>query len=157
VSDPWESDDTAEEARALAINFEAILISFRKDRNGINIVLTVSPHDVPDELMLAPVGTRYQIAAVKLDDQDKPAKEFRTDGELAVMRAGMLCQNEDFQEWLVKTERALSPSHANAKAAVYRECGISSRKELRTNVEACSRFKTIYELYQEHIARGDEK
>jgi hypothetical protein len=156
MSDPWEVDDTAEAARSAAVNFEAVLISFRKDKNGINLVLAISPHDVPDEIMLAPVGSRYQIAAVMLDDQDKPVRVERSEGERATMRAGMLCQDDDFQEWLVKAGKALSPSEENAKQAIYRECGISSRKELRTNVMAYATFNKMVGLYEEYLLKkGD--
>jgi hypothetical protein len=162
MTEPWEDpmgevDDIAERARANAMNFEAVLISFRKDKNGINIVLTVSPHDVPEQLMLAPVGARYQIAAVRLDDNEQPLVPPKSEGELAVMRAGILCQEEEFQAWLVKGGYAVSANEEAAKKAIYHVCGISTRKELRSNPSAQLTFKKLVDLYEEHLLKTGDK
>ena len=71
--------------REMAMAFEAKKISMRQDGKGIYITLSIHPSDVPVDLLSQPVGSRYQMAMVLLDDHDRPVKPRDMDeGDRAV-------------------------------------------------------------------------
>ena len=60
------------DVRELALKFEAIKVSMSQDKNGTNLRLCIHPDDVPQELHKDWVGSRYMVAMVKIDEEDKP-------------------------------------------------------------------------------------
>lgn len=62
--------------------------------------------------------------------------------------AGILCNNPDFQEHLGAT------CPESAAAALRRQCGIASRRELDRNPEAARKF---HELRREFAYREDSR
>ena len=50
--------------RDVAIHFEAVKIAMNQDKNGLILKLAIHPSDAPQDLVVAPVGSRYMIAAV---------------------------------------------------------------------------------------------
>jgi len=88
--------------RDAAISFEAVKTSLSQTKDGMILRLAIHPSDMPRQLMTDWVGSRYQIAMVKLDDNDEPAIDPATElGKRAVQSAGMLCRNEAFQQFMV--------------------------------------------------------
>lgn len=122
-----------------AIGFEAVLVSMSKTKDGTKLVLVVHPSDNANELFSHPIGTRYQVGAVRLDDEDKPI--HRTEGQRAVMDAGMLCRNREFAESIGVT------CEEDATDYIHRACGIRSRSELATNVKALAKFHDIRDRF----------
>ena len=68
--------DEAQRARDAAMNFEGRLMGFKKTRDSkgtwVEVRYQIHPQDVPHALQLADLGTRYQIAAVEIGDDEQP-------------------------------------------------------------------------------------
>ena len=144
-----------DEVRQHAIAFEAVKTSLNQTKDGIVLRLAIHPNDVPRQLMTDWVGSRYQVAMVKLGDDDQP--EVSPDAlraERAVQSAGMLCRNEAFQKFIEDigyggpTEDVREPERW-AAAAIREFTGVTSRAEFKDSPEAIKRF---YELTNEFEA-----
>lgn len=118
-------------------NFEAVKVAMKQDKTGYILTLSVHPDDVPEEIFRDFVGARYQIVAVRLNEDQTPYP--RKNG--VVSAAGMLCRNPMFWDWLVSQNEITEKSEEQAIEALHRMCGIKSRKEL-SDVE----FQEVYDL-----------
>jgi hypothetical protein len=129
--------DEANRARAAALHFEAVLDGFSKIKKGeegrtVKVTLSVNPIDVPQQLSLADLGTRWTVAMVEMDDDEQPINhEQKADvtrksfNELPrSQQAGILCHDGAFAHWCFDNKE-LSP-----ELAIYDEFEIQSRKEL---------------------------
>ena len=146
------------EVRDVAIHFEAIKIAMTQDKNGLVLKLSIHPADAPQDLVVAPVGSRYMIAAVLLNDQDEPVKGAKKrEADTAIAIAGALCRNERFQQWLEATGMAEIASEAAAKDAVREFCGVRSRSEFSTNENARSKFMVLKDQFEADYKRGKVK
>lgn len=56
------------------IYFEALKVSLRQSKDGINITLAIHPDDVEAELMADPIGSRYHVWVERVDDDEKPVE-----------------------------------------------------------------------------------
>lgn len=56
-----------------ASTFEAKKHSYRQTQDGIVIAFTVHPNDVSAALAMAPLGTRFMVAAAEITDSEEPA------------------------------------------------------------------------------------
>lgn len=147
----FEDDD---DIRAMTSKFEAVQIAMNKDKNGYVLKLAVNPVDAPEDLLRDPVGTRYMIVAVRLNGQDEPVPSKQTtDGNKALKIAGMLCQDERFQEWLMMQNLVDELSEDAAAKAIRTVCGIASRAELKTNSEARKAFLALTARFDQHLRR----
>jgi hypothetical protein len=141
--------------RDVAINFEAIKVSLNQDKNGLMLKLAIHPSDAPQDLVVAPVGTRYMIAAVILNDQDEPVKGTKKrEADTVISMAGALCRNERFQGWLAATGLADNDSESSAVEAVRDFCGIKSRSEFSTNENARNKFMVLREQFEQDYKKG---
>ena len=132
-----------------AIGFEAVKVSMSQTKDGIKIVLVIHPNDNTQDLFNHPVGSRYQVALVQVDDEDKPLKpKSKTEGEHAVTSAALMCKDVDFQRWTYRVGHSYSPDEAGAVDAVQRYCGIASRAELGTLVSARRRYNDLILEFQ---------
>lgn len=132
-----------------SITFEAVKIAMTQDKNGHVLRLAIHPNDSPEDVLRHPVGTRYMVALVEIDEhgQDVPPKSVM-EGEKAVKIAGAMCSNSEFQEWLVLLGYADDIGEEFAAAAVREWCGISSRAELKTNRIARERFNDLVSQFK---------
>lgn len=130
-------------ARRLALAFEAKKISYRQTKEGEVISFLLHPNDRPVDLLNAPLGQRYQVAAVALNDDDtakepesqaRPARAKRSWDEMSpAQQAGMLCQDESFRKYL-RTEYRSSISTTDEAARFVREyCGVASRSQINVH------------------------
>lgn len=132
---------TASEA---AIGFEAVKVSMSQTKDGMKITLVIHPQDGINDLFSHPVGSRYQVALVLLDDENQPVVPAqRTDAQRAVVAAAMLCRESSFQQWMEATSKALSATEDDAVHGLCHACGIQSRAELATNEKARSLFAKL--------------
>jgi hypothetical protein len=69
--------------REAAIHCECRKIAYRQSKNGIVLSLLLHPHEVPDALATAPLGTRYIAALVELGDDEQPIKRPTKDNDAA--------------------------------------------------------------------------
>lgn len=142
--------------REAALQFEAVKIAFGQDKNGMILKLSIHPNDVPQDLMIAPVGSRYIIAAVLLNDQDEPVVgPKKREADLAIASSGALCRNHRFQTWMFHTGKAPDVSENGAIIGVREYCGIVSRSEFKTNALARSKFLELRKTFEIEYGNGD--
>lgn len=129
-----------------AQSFESSLMIMRKDKNGWVIGFSVHPNEVPNALLNVPLGTRFQQVLFQLGDDESPVPtEENIEGKQAVSRAGQICRELEFQQWILKEK---APSEEGAKEELCKMIGIESRSELQSNAEARKRFDQIMEDYR---------
>jgi hypothetical protein len=58
-----------------AIHFEGVKHAYRQTKDGVVISFVVHPHDVPKGLADAPLGSRYIVALVQVDDDEQPVHQ----------------------------------------------------------------------------------
>lgn len=135
--------------RSAALHFEAVKVSMRQSKDGVYIVLSIHPQDVPVDLMMAMSGTRYVVAMVETNDQGEPVKgKDQTEAERAVASAGMLCRNPSFQKWMVAKGYCFEASETEVSAALKEYCGIQSRADLKDNREARAQFDKLRKRFE---------
>lgn len=138
--------------RAAALAFEAVKVSMRQVRDGAYITLSIHPSELPVDLFMAAVGTRFQCALVILNDHDEPVAGKDTDeGDRAVKAAAVLAKNPNFQNWIQRQGHTFSSSEEDAAAGLRGICGIESRSELKTNREA----RKIFHDVQSEFLKGE--
>jgi hypothetical protein len=153
-----EKDDEPSQVRQAVLAFEAVKLKLSQDKSGYILTLSVHPQDVPDALVRAWVGTRFQCALVQLDDEDQPViPEAVKAGELAVKQSGMLCRNPKFQRWMHDQGYALAPSEESCVVGLYETLKIKSRSELRVNETARNLFQKLTEGFSNHLRGHTER
>jgi hypothetical protein len=144
-----------QEIESLSSQFEAVQISMTKDRTGFILKLSVNREDAPEDLLRDPVGQRYLIVAVRLNDQDEPvAGKAQEEGNFAVKTAAMLCADSRFQEWLAQQGLIDDLSEQSAAEFVRDHCKIASRSELKHSPDARKRFLALRAEFADHLRRA---
>ena len=81
-------------------------------------------------------------------------------------QAGMMCERDDFQVWLVGRRfrtpnggaiNCGGPGLEHAAIAVRYFCGVSSRSDLDTNPEAAKRWRELHGMFQADTQYGDRR
>lgn len=146
------------EVRDVAVHFEAVKIAMNQDKNGLILKLAIHPSDAPQDLVVAPVGSRYMIAAVMLNDQDEPVKgPKKREADTVISQAGALCRNDRFQAWLADIGVASEPTEKAAIEGVRDFCGIVSRSEFSTNENARHKFMELRRQFELDYKKGKVK
>lgn len=122
----------------MALQFEARKVALKQDRTGFILTLVLHPDEVPEEILRDFVGTRYACAVVRIQD-DETATQYNN----RVQKAGMLCRNPAFQNFLS------TDSEDGAAQVLCQKCGISSRSELNGNQKAQALFDQMLKEYEE--------
>lgn len=128
----------------MALQFEARKVALKQDRTGFVLTLSLHPDEIPEELLRDFVGARYACALVRIQD-DETATEYNN----RVKKAGMLCRDERFQDFLEVN------SEDEAAAELCKRCGIESRTELHGNADAKSIFDSLLREYEAVRFPGD--
>lgn len=121
----------------MALQFEARKVALKQDRNGYVLTMLLHPDEIPEELLRDFVGARYACALVRIQD-DESATPYNN----YVQKAGMLCRNPSFQDFIAE-KVGHEVDEALAAETICIQCGISSRSELNGNVEAQKKFRAI--------------
>lgn len=121
----------------MALQFEARKVALKQDRTGFILTLAMHPDEVPEEILRDFVGTRYACAVVRIQDDESPTQYSNR-----VAKAGMLCRDPDFQDFLS------CDNETDAAHMLCKRCGIESRTELHGNFEGKARFDTLVEQYE---------
>lgn len=122
----------------MALQFEARKIALKQDRTGYVLTLSIHPDEVPEEILRDFVGARYACALVRIQDDETPTQYVNR-----VQKAGMLCRNPAFQEFIAERLVGHSVNEDQAAAALCKQCGITSRSELNGNAQAQETFDAI--------------
>ena len=129
----------------MALQFEARKVALKQDRSGFVLTLSIHPDEIPEELLRDFVGARYGVAMVRIQDDESP-----TPYNNRVQKAGMLCREMAFQQFLKVT------GEARAAEKLCEICGIASRSELNGNTEAQVAFDNLLQQYQQWSESDDE-
>jgi len=127
----------------MALQFEARKVSLKQDRSGYVLTLSLHPDEIPEELLRDFVGTRYACAVVRIQDDESP-----TEYNNRVQKAGMLCRDENFQEFIAARLVGHSINEDQTASALCKQCGIESRSELNGNTKAQEMFDAIFADYE---------
>ncbi len=120
---------------------EAKKHGYRQTQDGIVVSFVLHPNEVPDDLALAALGTRYMLALVRIGDDEtpQPPKAKRPSRPFASLprsqQAGILCNDKTFQRW-VTGRYGFTMDLNGARQFVINECKVNSRRELDVDVEA---------------------
>lgn len=125
-------------------NFEAVKVAIKQDKTGYILTLSVHPDEVPEEILRDFVGARYQVVAVRMNDDQTPYP--RRSG--IVSAAGILCRSPSFWDWLEHLGEITERSEVQAVDAIHRICGIKSRSELASNQQEFDSMVTEFKQWQ---------
>ena len=128
----------------MALQFEARKVALKQDRTGFILTLALHPDEVPEEILRDFVGARYACAVVRIQDDESPTQYSNR-----VAKAGMLCRDPDFQEFLL-CDNELDATHMLCK-----RCGIESRTELHGNKFAIAEFDVLLREF-ESVRKTDD-
>jgi hypothetical protein len=130
------------------LQFEAIKLAIKQDKEGYVLTLRMHPDEIPEELLRDFVGARYQCVMVRLNAVDKPLiREQEYAGDQYVSKAGALCRNPAFWQYLIDDLQIMNALEDEAAEWLRNYLGIQSRAELKTNEQARNRLNTIYEEF----------
>jgi hypothetical protein len=121
----------------MALQFEARKVAMKQDRTGFVLTLAIHPDELPDELIRDFVGARYGCALVRIQDD-----EFATQYSNRVQKAGMLCRESKFHDFLEVEDES------QAAVELCKRCGIESRTELHGNEVAKQIFDDLVKDYE---------
>jgi hypothetical protein len=121
----------------MALQFEARKVALKQDRTGFVLTLAIHPDECPEEILRDFVGARYGCALVRIQD-DESATEYNN----RVQKAGMLCREPKFQDFLE------SEGEAAAAHELCKRCGIESRTELHGNEISKQLFDDLVKEYE---------
>ena len=148
----------SEWAERNTIQCEVVKIAMSQDKNGHILKLSIHPNDLPKDLILDPLGSRYVMVLARLNDQDEVVQpKEKTDGDKAVDIAGLLCRNDRFISWLFDHGYSSSRDERGAIAAIRDICGIKSRSEFRTDEDARQRFFELKAEFEVALKKGEVK
>jgi len=123
--------------KMMALQFEARKVALKQDRTGFVLTLAIHPDEVPEELLRDFVGARYGCAVVRIRDD-----ETATTYDNRVQKAGMLCRDPQFQEYLE------CDNEADTAYMLCKRCGIESRTELHGNAMAKQIFDRLVREFE---------
>lgn len=137
-----------------AVHFEGAKLHLKQDSRGYVLSVLVHPNDVPIDLMLAPINTRYTIAMVEMaDDGSIVTPRHKTEGERLVTSSVMLSDNSRFFRWLLKTNR-IKDEETSPEKYIKDFCHIGSRSEFKSNETARNLFKELRSSFQADVDAG---
>ena len=118
----------------MAVNFEALKVSMRQNKDGYLLTLAVHPDEVPEEIMRDFVGSRYAVAMLRIGDDEMPYERPKVSS--FVQTAGILAKDPLFQRYCVQVGWCFAYSEDDAAQSICEALNIESRSELATNTEA---------------------
>jgi len=143
-------------AKKNTLQCEVVKIAMSQDKNGHILKLSIHPNDLPKDLVLDPLGSRYVMVLARLGDQDEVIQpKEKSEGEKAVDIAGLLCRNNRFMAWLADRGYARDDTEASAIEAIREFCSIRSRSELATNEDARRKFNELKNEFERAVKKGE--
>lgn len=149
--------------------FEALKVSLRQNKDGVVVSFVIHPSDVHPDILTDPVGTRYQLVAVKLGDDGRPVEGAKPPAEPrpparggldinpvekarqnVVASAGILCRDKRFHEWVSQKYWEGAPvTEVQAIEWLLDSCGVKTRVALKTSDSAREKFFAIRKEFEE--------
>lgn len=135
---------------------EVVKIAMSQDKNGHILKLAIHPNDLPKDLVLDPLGSRYVMVLARLNDQDEVVQpKEKSEGDKAVDIAGLLCRNPRFTAWLADRGYSRDESQTAAADALREFCAVKSRAELATNEDARRKFNVLKNEFELAVKKGE--
>ena len=118
------------------LQFEAIKMAIKQDKDGYVLTLRMHPDEIPEELLRDFVGSRYSCVLVRLGEDEAPMERVDFAGDKSVRLAGMLCRNPRFWAYLFDLSYVLEPTEEESQQWLREYLDVPSRAELKTNASA---------------------
>lgn len=139
----------------LSSKFEAVKIAMNHDKNGHVLRLAIHPDNTPEDVLRDPLGTRYFIVAVRMNDEGElVAGKGAEEGAKAIRVAAMLAKDEKFQTWMAARGYAEEISEESCASGMREYLGVTSRTELKTKAEARKRLLALRDEFLADLRQG---
>lgn len=159
------------EIREMTMSCEAKKHAFRQTQDGVVVSFVLHPQDVPSDLALAVLGTRYMLALVEIGDDEQP-KEGSSNGRASVSKtenegsnpspsarswhdmmpaqqAGILCNEKSFETFLREQHaQAFHKSDYDPAGCIRIICGVTSRSHIVPGTAAAGAWRIIARDYR---------
>ena len=130
------------------LNFEAVKVSLKQDKNGYVLTLCIHPDDIPEDLLRDFVGSRYQVVMVRLNADERPMNREQEYAHDATRMAGMLCRELAFHKFLYEGGHIFIANEEEATNWLKEYLGVESRTEIRDKPEAQPKLRGVYQEFQ---------
>lgn len=130
------------------LQFEAVKMALKQDKNGYALTLSVHPDMVPEDLLRDFVGSRYQVVMVRLNEDERPMNREQELSRDYVRMAAILCRDSRFQKFLVESGQIFDADEQLAVDWLKNELGVASRKEINEKPAAQSRLMSIKQEFE---------
>lgn len=138
------------------VQCEVVKIGLNQDKNGHILKVAIHPSELPKDLVLDPLGTRYVMVLARLNDQDEVVQpQEKSEADKIISQAGLLCRNKRFIIWLHNAGHSPEASEDGAVEAIRNYCEIVSRREFRTNEMARKRFNDLVAAFNAALSAGE--
>ena len=142
--------DTAN-STVIAEHFEAKKYAYRQSKDGMILSFVLHPNDMPKDIAISNIGTRYMVAVVEIGDDEKPiVPKSKTNGQRCLAKAQLVCREADYQAWIrLNASRWIEPSEEwvldlpdeeLARHVMHKVCKIESRSDLQSDPDAQERL-----------------
>jgi hypothetical protein len=132
-----------------ALQFEAVKVALKQNKDGYVLTLCLHPDEIPEELMRDFVGSRYQVVMVRLTDSETPMdRDAEFAGSKAVKVAAILCRDPKFWKFLNDQCMILEQNEKEATEYLRTYLGVQSRSDLKVNQEARNLLDKINKEFQ---------
>lgn len=137
------------EPRDAAINFEAVKMAFKQDRNGYALTLSLHPNDVPQTLSQHAIGQRYIVALVAVDDENRPMTTVEQQtGLQRVKQAALLCKDKVFQDYMFRMGYAPDTEEESVSDGLRIILGVKSRADIAHDHEAQRKLQSTIDNFR---------
>jgi hypothetical protein len=145
----------------LSGHFEAKKIAWRQTKDGLVLALAVHPDDMPKEMALSALNTRYMIAFSEIGDDEKPVTRTQAEHSEAApkkpwseysrsQQAAILVNDQAFRDYFCGAGSGEAICDKNLKAHFH----ITSKRELDdpSNHNRWDEFVALYKLHEQRYA-----
>jgi hypothetical protein len=130
------------------IQYEAVKVALKQDRNGFMLTLSIHPDEIPEKLIRDFVGARYQVVMVRLNGEEQPMNRIQEHGIDPVKLAAILCKDKYFHQFLVELGEIFEPGEEQAIEWLREKLHVQSRSEIRENPQKARLLLEINETYK---------
>lgn len=139
--------------KEISSKFEAVKLRMTHDKNGHVLVLSIHPDNTPEDILRDPLGMRYMIVAVRVNDDGEPvAGKATDDGIRAIRLAAALCSDPEFHMFMASSGYADAPNEESTVEGLRAYLGVKSRSELKTDKEARRRLLDLRAAFADSFA-----
>ena len=130
------------------LQFEAVKMALKQDKNGYALTLSVHPDVVPEGLLRDFVGSRYQVVMVRVNEDEQPMNRETELNRDYVRLAAILCRDKKFHEFLVDANQIFDADEEAATQWLKEELGVQSRTEIPQKPQAVNRLLSIRQEFE---------